>query len=308
MVLSSCTPVFAHTGGESEILHRDDLLRAWTWDPLIIFMLIVSLVLYALGVMRMRARSERNIKSWQIASFAAGWLALVFALVSPLHKLGSVLFSAHMGQHEVLMLIAAPLLVMSQPMVPFLWALPFAWRESIGEFFKRPAIRRSWIAITGPLAVWIIHGVAVWGWHLPVLYQATLQSELAHAIQHTSFLGTALLFWWTLIHGRFGRMSYGISVVYVFTTAIHTSILGALLTFGREVWYPIYAGRTAAWGLTPLEDQQLGGLIMWVPGGLVFIAVGLGLFAAWLSESDRRLRFTELATLSNSAERSKSEV
>src|SRR4051812_4110249 len=112
--------LLAHPGAKDEVLRRYDLFRAWTWDPLIILLLLLSLVLYVAGLMRMRSRSERNIRLWQVACFAGGWLALVFALVSPLHKLGSVLFSAHMGQHEVLMLIAAPLLVLSQPMVPFL--------------------------------------------------------------------------------------------------------------------------------------------------------------------------------------------
>jgi cytochrome c oxidase assembly factor CtaG len=153
------------------------------------------------------------------------------------------------------------------------------------------------MSITGPLTVWLIHGITVWGWHLPVLYEATLRSEFVHALQHTSFLGTALLFWWALIYGRFGRMSYGVSVVYVFATALHTSILGALLTFAQHIWYPIYDGRTLAWSLTPIEDQQLGGLIMWIPGGLVFIAVGLGLFAAWIGESERRVQFTSLESL-----------
>jgi cytochrome c oxidase assembly factor CtaG len=151
--------------------------------------------------------------------------------------------------------------------------------------------------MTGALFVWLLHGATLWLWHIPALYQASVENEWVHALQHTMFLGTALLFWWTLIHGRFGRVTSGMAVLYVFTTAVHTSILGALMTFANTVWYPIYNGRTAAWHLTALQDQQLGGLIMWVPAGVVFIILGLWLMAAWIRESERRVAFTRSEAL-----------
>jgi cytochrome c oxidase assembly factor CtaG len=120
------------------------------------------------------------------------------------------------------------------------------------------------------------------------LFQATLESEFVHTLQHLSFLLSALLFWWALIHGRRGLMGYGAAVLYMFTTSIHSGVLGALITFSSSVWYPAYAATTSSWGLTPLEDQQLGGLIMWIPAGLVYIFAGLALFAGWLRESERR--------------------
>jgi cytochrome c oxidase assembly factor CtaG len=117
------------------------------------------------------------------------------------------------------------------------------------------------------------------------LFQATLSSDWIHSAQHISFLGTALLFWWSLFYAH-GRTGYGSSVLYVFTTAVHTSILGALLTFAGAVWYPAYAPSTTAWGLSPLEDQQIGGLIMWIPAGVVYLAAGLWLLALCLRDSD----------------------
>jgi cytochrome c oxidase assembly factor CtaG len=134
----------------------------------------------------------------------------------------------------------------------------------------------------------MIHAVALWTWHIPVLMEAVLHNEFVHAMQHTSFLLSALLFWWALIHGRQSALNYGAAVLYMFTTALHSGLLGALITFANRVWYPAYIDRTAAWGLTALEDQQIGGLIMWVPAGLVYIVAGLALFAGWLSESDKR--------------------
>ncbi|MDT7604479.1 MAG: putative rane protein, partial [Acidobacteriota bacterium] len=120
-------------------------------------------------------------------------------------------------------------------------------------------------------------------------FQATLRSEWVHTAQHLSFLVSALLFWWALVHGRQGLMGYGAGVLYMFTTMVHSGLLGALITFAGTVWYPAYGGLTASWGLTPLEDQQLGGLIMWIPAGLVYIVAGLALFAGWLRESESRV-------------------
>ena len=232
-------------------------------------------------------------------AFVAGWMTLVVALVSPVHQLGAMLFSVHMTQHELLMIIAAPLLVIGRPLISFLWALPQSWRENIGSWTKIHSVSAIWEALTTPLFVWLLHGATVWLWHIPSLYQASVEQESVHALQHTMMLGTALLFWWTLIHGRFGRVTSGVAVLYVFTTAVHTSILGALMTFAQRVWYPIYNGRTAACHLSALQDQQLGGLIMWVPAGSVFIILGLWLVAAWIRESENRVVYSRSETLAS---------
>jgi putative membrane protein len=202
-----------------------------------------------------------------------------------------------MTQHELLMLIAAPLLVLGQPGIVLLWALPFPIRAGLGSLPKTRILAATWGAVSAPIAAWLLHGATLWLWHLPALYQATLTSEAVHAAQHTTFLFTALLFWWTLIHGRGGRMSYGAAFAYIFTTAVHTSILGALLTCSGQLWYPIYEGRTLQFGLTVLQDQQLGGLIMWVPAGLVYIVIALWLFAGWLRESERHLAYSRAGDL-----------
>ena len=128
--------------------------------------------------------------------------------------------------------------------------------------------------------------------HAPRLYDAALRSEALHALQHGTFLGTALLFWWALIHGHAARRRYGLAVLYLFTTALHTTALGALLSLASGPLYPAY-GSTQAWGLSPLQDQQLAGLIMWVPGGLAYLIAALILMLAWLKESDRGLRRIE---------------
>jgi putative membrane protein len=256
---------------------------SWEFDPGVVVPLVVSALLYARG-----SRAQPVSTPRQRVYFWCGWATLVLALTSPLHPLGEVLFSAHMVQHELLMLVAAPLLVLSRPLVTFLWGMPFEWRRALGRSAKTEPVHHLWNLLTDPFTAWWIHAAAIWIWHAPFLFEATLTSEIAHTAQHLSFFLSALLFWWALIYAH-GRKAYGAGVFYLFTTAVHTSILGALLTFAPHPWYPGYSATTQAWGLTPLEDQQIGGLIMWVPAGLVYLAAGLWLFAAWLKESDAML-------------------
>lgn len=157
----------------------------------------------------------------------------------------------------------------------------------MGSLSRSAGIRTGWDWLTRPFTAWWIHAAALWAWHAPVLFEATLQSDLIHSFQHVSFLASALLFWWAVLRRKHAHMGYGAACIYVFTTAVHSSVLGALLTFSPVVWYPTYGGTTSAWGLTPLEDQQLGGLIMWVPAGVVFVVASLALAWAWMRESER---------------------
>jgi putative membrane protein len=288
------TPAFAHDGKP----HRfGDLIYTWGLDPLVIAGLALSGWLYLRGVRRLWRGAGRGggIRRWEAWAYASGWFALFVALVSPLHPLGEVLFSAHMTQHEVLMLVAAPLVVLGRPVVAFLWALPTDDARRVGAWGRAAWFQRAWRVLTNPLAAWAIHAAALWVWHAPQLFEATLRRDLVHTLQHVCFLGSALLFWWALIHGPQGLMGYGTAVLYVFTTSVHSGVLGALITFARTVWYPAYTQTTASWGLTALEDQQLGGLIMWVPAGLVYIVAGLALCAGWMRESERRVLKREAA-------------
>jgi putative membrane protein len=262
----------------------------WNWNPWVVGSLILLACLYLRGrrALRHTAARERGVHHRESVAFWSGWCALGIALVSPLHALGAVLFSAHMIQHEVLMLVAAPLLVLGRPLPLFLRVLPLPWRRQLGKLGK--SLRGSWRVLTHPLVAWALHAAALWVWHIPRLFQATLTGELAHAWQHLSFFGTALYFWWALLYGHQELQGYGVAVLVVFTTALHSGLLGALLTFAPTPWYPAYAHTTAAWGLTPLEDQQLGGLVMWIPAGVVYMLAALALGAGWLRAIERQMR------------------
>ncbi len=268
----------------------EQLWRDWTFDPGVVILLLLSLVLYVAGTIRLwqATRVGRGVRWPQAAAFTAGWLVLVVALISPLHALGNALFSAHMVQHELLMLVAAPLLVLAKPILPILWALPRPCARLAGRVSRRPGWQTLSRLGSNALVAWLVHAVVLWMWHLPAFFQATLTSNLVHAAQHASFLGSALLFWWAIMHGHRRASGYGLAVLYLFTTALHTGLLGALLSLAGAPWYPAYEATTWAWGLSPLEDQQLGGLIMWIPAGIVYIVASLLLFAAWLRESERR--------------------
>jgi cytochrome c oxidase assembly factor CtaG len=195
------------------------------------------------------------------------------------------------------MLISAPLLILGQPAAPFLLALPESWRVSISRISKLKILARAWWLISAPLVAWVLHAIALWAWHAPKLFDAALKSDWIHATQHISFLGTALLFWWALFHKHAGRLGYGGAILYVFTTAVHTSVLGAWLTFSPSIWYAPYARTAPLWNLTALEDQQLGGLIMWIPAGTLLAIVALMLFGKWLSHSQVRWEYTRTAAL-----------
>lgn len=261
----------------------DDSPVTWSFEPWVMACLAASAALYALGVARLwrRAGAGRGVRFAQAAAFAGGWLMLVAALVSPLDALGARLFSAHMLQHELLMVVAAPLLVLARPLSAWTWALPAAWRRRVGAATRHGAWRSTWSALTRPLSAWSLHAIALWGWHLPGAFDAALSNAGVHAVQHLSFLGTALLFWWTTL-GAATRRDRGAAVASLFTTMIHTGALGALMSLSPLLWYWPYARTSATLGMDPLADQQLGGLIMWIPAGLAYLMAALWIASTWL--------------------------
>jgi cytochrome c oxidase assembly factor CtaG len=259
-------------------------------------MLVSSLVVvfgvYAAGVLRVwrNAGYGRGLRLFEVLAFASGWLALAAALSPPLDEWSEQWLAAHMVQHELLMIVAAPLMAVGAPIVGLVWGLPSQLRSRVVAAVHHQPVTAVWSMLASPPSAFGLYGVALWIWHLPALYDYALEHEAVHIVQHLCFFGTATLFWWGIAHGRHGRLGFGAAVVYVFATAVHGGLLGALLTVSPRVWYAPYVAHHPA-GLTPLEDQQLAGLLMWVPAGLAFVAAGLFFFAGWLRHSDRLTRF-----------------
>jgi cytochrome c oxidase assembly factor CtaG/cytochrome c2 len=268
-------------------------VREWDFEPLVVIPLVLTATLYTVGLIRLwrRAGIGQGISRWSAASFAAGWLTMAAALVSPIAWLSQILFSVHMTQHTLLMLVAAPLLTFGHPLLAWMWVLGAKPRERVAHAFRGRRMMTAWRVLTAPLSVFLIQAVALWVWHIPSWYEAALHNDAIHALEHLCFVVAGSLFWWAMVHGRYGRTGYGLAVLYVFLTGVHSSALGALLTVSPTVWYEDYARQAIAWRVDALADQQLAGLLMWIPAGVIFIVFGLALFAAWLGEAGRRVRF-----------------
>ena len=273
LVLLGMVPDMAHAHPDG-VLAPHDLWRAWTLAPVVLAGCVASAVAYASGlrVLRARTRGPRSAARWRPWCFAAALIVILVALVSPLDALGGALFSAHMVQHLLLMMVAAPLMVLGDPMTAFLWALPTAPRRAVAAWWmRRRMLRRSWSVLVLPVVAWTLHVVTLWMWHFPSFYDRAVADGPLHVLEHATFFLTALLFWWVPFrpHGR--RLDAGPALLYLFAAALQSTMLGAVLALARHPLYVAHLGTTRAWGLTPLEDQQLAGLWMWVPAGLVYL-------------------------------------
>ncbi|MCG2591200.1 cytochrome c oxidase assembly protein [Ramlibacter sp. XY19] len=283
LMLAAALPLAARAHATAEL---PPSWSNWNSAPWLVVSMLLAAGGYALGVRRLwrNAGRGRGIALRQAGAFAAGWLALAMALVSPLDALGGWLFSAHMVQHELLMVVAAPLLVLGRPLAAWAWALPAGASRAVGRWTGRGPWSLLWGALTDPLAAWALHALALWSWHVPALFDAALHDEAVHIAQHVSFLATALFFWWAVLgHDPRGRYGPGPSVAYLFTTMLHTAALGALLSLAPTPWYPAYLIPAASLGVDPVQDQQLGGLVMWVPAGFAYVAAALSVVGRMLT-------------------------
>jgi cytochrome c oxidase assembly factor CtaG len=278
-------PAFAHAG---------EAQGGWTPDLWVAAPLAALALFYAIGAHRLWSRSGhgRAALRRQAALFGAGWMILAAALLSPLYEAGRASFTMHMIEHELIMLPAALLLVASRPGGAMLWALPQGLRSALGGAARGG--RPLWRFLTDPVAATFVQLAAMFAWHAPALFDRALDHRGWHVAQHLSFVASALLFWWAMAHGRSGRFGYGAASLCLFLTSLAGGALGALMALSTSPWYSGYAalGVTPA-GLSPAEDQQLAGLIMWIPGGLFHAAAGLYFLWKWIRSSEAGHAFAE---------------
>jgi cytochrome c oxidase assembly factor CtaG len=279
----AAAPAAAHEG------HSHHL--GWTLGLEITVPLLVALGLYLAGLARLGARSGRGRAKLQAGAwlYLAGWAILAGALVSPLHAAGEASFAMHMLEHELIMLPAALLLVAAHPGPVRLWGLPAVVREGLA-----PLIRFDlWRWLGSPLVATVLQALALVLWHMPALFDRALRSEGWHIAQHLSFVVTALLFWWAMLPRGRGQAQHLVSALCLFVTSMIGGGVGALMALDASPWYAAYAelGMTP-FGLTPAADQQLAGVIMWVPGGLFHLAAALLFLARALAPErlDPRVR------------------
>jgi putative membrane protein len=267
-------------------------LRGWSWgdwghDPFLVVGLAVVIVLCAMGI-----RGRRGVRGLKRgAALAGGLVVLALALVSPVHSASATLLSAHMVQHLLLVVVAAPLLALGRPGRAMLRSLPRSLRRwAVAPRLAR-AVHRICLGMARPVPAWIVFTIALWAWHLPAAYGAAVRSEPIHAVEHLCFLGTAMVAWSVVLRDRPGEGLGALGrALWLLATAAQGGLLGALLLFARTPLYPVHGNGPASWGLTPLQDQQLAGAIMWIPPGAIYLVVSAAILLRWFRSMDERLR------------------
>jgi putative membrane protein len=281
----------------------DNVLTDWHWRWDVISVLFVFGTLYVRGWVRLR-KTGGGVKLSQLVFYALALGAIGCALLSPIDDLASYLLIAHMAQHELLMMLAPPLILLANPVPVLLWGLGARSRFEVGSLLIRHAvIRRGRDFLGGMPVAWSLYVVNLWAWHHPVLYQAALANPRIHDTEHILFFLTALLFWWPVIQpaSRPTPIQYGVRILYLFFAATQDTVLSGLIALSREVLYPHYATALRLWDLTPREDQIGGGLVMFAVGSVTYLIAILALVNALLGEG-RRNRSTK-RTLSHGAEK-----
>jgi cytochrome c oxidase assembly factor CtaG/cytochrome c2 len=269
-----------------------DFWQLWSFEPGVLICLLLAALWYARGVHCIRRSTTEGSLAGRlrIGAAVAGLFTIVVALVSPLNALAMSLFSAHMVQHLLLVLVAAPLLVFAELSQPALRALPRGWRIGLQAWWTRGgAMQTIAHGVTAPAAAWLLHVGTLVFWHVPAPYGWAIRSDTVHAVEHLSFLATGVLFWWIALQptGQ-RRLGYGTGILYVSSAGVVMGALGAILTFAPSPWYANHLLTTAAWQLTPLQDQQLAGVIMWAPSSLAYLAAASFLMVRWIGAEPAR--------------------
>jgi cytochrome c oxidase assembly factor CtaG len=275
-------PAFAHTAAAAR--------TGWPApEPGMLVPMLAAAGIYAAGFVRLRRRSGpgRGELDRRGRIFAGGMAVLALATLSPLHALGARSFTAHMAEHELIMLGAAPLMVWSRPLGVMIWAFPPAARQGLAAVPRNGVVSSLWRIFTDPLLATVLQAAALWIWHLPSLFDMALRSEGWHAAQHLCFFVSALFFWSAMLSPR---RSPWTAAALLFATSMITGALGAFMALSESPWYAPYAAMgLAAFGLTPSQDQELAGVLMWVPGGLFHAIVAIAMLAPALrAPAERR--------------------
>jgi putative membrane protein len=234
---------------------------------------IAALYLWAIGPWRRRAGLTERASGWQIASFFTGLAVTFVALNGPIHDLSDYyLFSVHMVQHLLLTQLTPPLLLLGLPAFVLRPLVRPGWVQAVGRVLSRPAI------------AFAVYTLSFTGWHLQPAYDLMMRNHNVHIVTHLQFMVTAVIMWWPLLSPleEFPRLSHGAQMIYLFLIGIPMMVVAALITLAEQVLYPWYAAAPRVWALSPLDDQKLGGLIMWVPGGLFYWVVMTFVFFAWV--------------------------
>jgi len=279
-------PVLAH-GDEPPAPQLPGVLLAWAFDPIPILGAALAAIAYLWAARRVAAAHPGNPpRTWRSVAFLSGLAAIVVALCSPIEAYEGQLFSVHMVQHMLLELVAAPLLLLGAPVTLTLRVASAPVRRSLLRLLHS----RVLAVLTFPLLTWVLFAAVNWGWHFSELYNQALENVALHYLQHATFLVAALLFWWPVVAADPGRwrLPYPVRLFYLFLAMPQNSFLGVALMSAPRVLYSHYATSLREWGPDALTDQNLGGILMWVFGDVVFLIAMGAVVAAWVRHEDRR--------------------
>ena len=263
------------------------VLLAWRLDPVPIAGAAAAAIVYLLAARAVaRAHPANPPSGWRTTAFLAGLGAILLALVSPIEAYEGQLFSVHMVQHILLELVGAPLLLLGAPVTLALRAASPPVRRQLLRLLHS----RGVALVSFPLLAWFLFAAVNWGWHLSSLYDQALENPALHYVQHASFLGAALLFWWPVVGADPGRwrLPYPVRLFYLFLAMPQNSFLGVAIMSAPQVLYSHYLTNLRTWGPTALADQTMGGILMWVIGDVVFLLAMGGVIAGWVRQEDRR--------------------
>ena len=246
--------------------------------------LALAAAAYGGGASRWRGRRRRAVvAAWRVWCWYGGLATLALALLSPLARLDDDLLSVHMVQHVLLLLVAPPLLWLGSPLVPVLWAFPARQRRTLGGLFHESnPVHRVFHFLTDARVAGSLFLVVVGLWHVPALYNLAQGPTFMHGLEHTLFLAVALLYWWPIVHPSGGRrrLAYGQAIGYLFVASVEGFLIGALLALADTVVYAHYAQVPGT--LSPLSDQHLGGLVMLIPTGVLWMAAVITVLVRWM--------------------------
>jgi putative membrane protein len=262
----------------------------WSFDPWLVVPLLALLLAFLIGFVRLWGRSDlgRTALRKSAALFLSGWSVLALAMLSPLHEGGERSFTLHMIEHELIMLVASLLLAASTAGGMLAWGLPGIVRQKIIGGWHAP-LSILWRRLTEPVTATLLQAVAMWAWHAPGLFDLALEHRGWHIAQHLSFLVTSFLFWWAMFQVRGDRSRFGLSAACLFVTSLVGGGLGALMALSASPWYAPYAQmQLSGIGLDPVTDQQLAGLLMWIPGGIVHAGAALYCLYRWMTAAGER--------------------
>jgi len=247
--------------------------------------------LYTRGWRRYRSTLSARFATSQLACFLGGLACLWLAIVSPLDEAAETLLSAHMVQHMLLLTVAPALLLLGEPLLPLLRGLPDSLRPAVAAPLGWRSLRGALHSLSHPIVALVISSAVFWGWHSPALYQLALAVPTIHLVEHASFFGAGLLFWYPVVQPWPSRPRWprGAIIPYLLIADVQNTVLAAVFTFSDRVLYPFYALPNGPAAAAALDDQVLAGVIMWVPMSLAYLVPAVWLTMRLLSPtSDRR--------------------